>query len=227
MSVTDKTICGQIDNKQTNWSYPFHELIDWLCLKAKQKESVFCDCCPEKMEPAIKSCLKCEVSLCKEHLQPHLECQAFLGHTLVPPLGNLSSRRCLEHKGQVLKYYCSVSKTYVCNICALERNQRNLAEESATVLERKLTASFSISLSGAVWWTILQYLYWLLLVDGGTILWEGELTRWTGFSSVLESRNHRVNHYTFSKNRTFCSVLLHVSTFKPTNKELSMGLVCV
>ncbi|XP_062338077.1 nuclear factor 7, ovary-like [Osmerus eperlanus] len=107
--------------------------------KAKQKKSVFCDCCPEKMEPAIKSCLKCEVSLCKEHLQPHLECQAFLGHTLVPPLGNLSSRRCLEHKGQVLKYYCSVSKTYVCNICALERNQRNLAEESSTVLEGKLT----------------------------------------------------------------------------------------
>lgn len=107
--------------------------------KSEEKEIVFCDCCLEMTEPAIKSCLRCQMSLCKEHLQPHLEYQVLHDHPLVTPLGNLRGMRCVLHEFEALKYYCSSSKTYVCNICALEKKQRNLAEESSKILEKKLT----------------------------------------------------------------------------------------
>ncbi|XP_044076093.1 E3 ubiquitin/ISG15 ligase TRIM25 [Siniperca chuatsi] len=85
---------------------------------------VLCDCCPPEAaegQPslAIKTCLRCEVSLCAEHLQPHLERPAFSTHLLVDPLGDLSQRRCPTHT-EILRYYCADERVYVCGDCLLE-----------------------------------------------------------------------------------------------------------
>uniref|UniRef100_UPI003AAB378E E3 ubiquitin/ISG15 ligase TRIM25-like isoform X1 n=1 Tax=Centroberyx gerrardi TaxID=166262 RepID=UPI003AAB378E len=107
--------------------------------RVKQRESVYCDCCPEKTTLAEKTCLKCEVSLCKEHVKGHLELPVFTGHPLVKPLADLQKRKCPQHEDEVLKYYCNTSRRYICNLCALESKQLNLAAESSSILGRKLT----------------------------------------------------------------------------------------
>ncbi|XP_030017127.1 E3 ubiquitin/ISG15 ligase TRIM25 [Sphaeramia orbicularis] len=82
---------------------------------------VLCDCCPPEKEgrAAVKTCLRCEVSLCAEHLQPHLERPAFSTHLLVDPLGDLSQRRCPTHT-EVFRYYCADERAYVCGDCLLD-----------------------------------------------------------------------------------------------------------
>ncbi|XP_022052860.1 E3 ubiquitin/ISG15 ligase TRIM25-like [Acanthochromis polyacanthus] len=107
--------------------------------REKQTRSVHCDCCQKKETPAVKTCLKCEVSLCTEHVRDHLELPVFTGHPLVQPLGDLLDRKCSQHKDQVLRYYCNSSRRYICNICALELKQLNAATEASTVLRRQLT----------------------------------------------------------------------------------------
>uniref|UniRef100_A0A096LXJ6 Uncharacterized protein n=1 Tax=Poecilia formosa TaxID=48698 RepID=A0A096LXJ6_POEFO len=102
-------------------------------------ECVYCDCCPETKTAAFKSCLKCEVSLCREHMKDHLELQAFTGHPLVDPLSDLLERKCPQHRDQVLRYYCCSSRRYVCNMCALESKQLGSASDASAVLRRQLT----------------------------------------------------------------------------------------
>ncbi len=51
---------------------------------------VVCDCCPEdegnEAQAAVKTCLRCEISLCEQHLRPHLQRPAYSTHLLVEPL---------------------------------------------------------------------------------------------------------------------------------------------
>ncbi|KAM3604561.1 uncharacterized protein V6R79_013022 [Siganus canaliculatus] len=107
--------------------------------KEEEKKSVYCDCCLLTKTLAIKTCLKCEVSLCEEHLKDHLELPVFTGHPLVQPLGDLMERRCPQHEDAVLRYYCTASRRYICNLCAVEDKQRSLLNETSEVLRRKLT----------------------------------------------------------------------------------------
>ncbi|XP_022603833.1 E3 ubiquitin/ISG15 ligase TRIM25-like isoform X2 [Seriola dumerili] len=107
--------------------------------REEQTKVVYCDCCPEKKTLAIKTCLKCEVSMCKEHVKDHQELPVFTGHPVVRPLGDLQARKCPQHEDEVLRYYCNTSRRYICNMCALERKQHNLASEASTVLRRQLT----------------------------------------------------------------------------------------
>ncbi|KAM4728461.1 E3 ubiquitin-protein ligase RNF135-like [Anableps anableps] len=105
----------------------------------KLAECVYCDCCPEPKTAAFKSCLKCEVSLCRKHMQDHLELRAFTGHPLVDPLSDLLERKCPQHQDEVLRYYCSSSRRYICNMCALESKLLSTASDSSAVLRRQLT----------------------------------------------------------------------------------------
>ncbi|XP_041659904.1 E3 ubiquitin/ISG15 ligase TRIM25-like [Cheilinus undulatus] len=107
--------------------------------KAQQNKTVYCDLCPEKKTLAKKTCLKCEVSMCSEHAKNHHELPVFTGHVLVSPLSDLLERKCPQHEDKVLKYYCSTSRRYMCNICAFEKKQLNQATEASTVLRRQLT----------------------------------------------------------------------------------------
>lgn len=46
---------------------------------------------------AVKTCLKCEVSMCQEHVKPHLELPAFREHPLTEPMNDLWKRKCPDH----------------------------------------------------------------------------------------------------------------------------------
>lgn len=47
---------------------------------------------------AVKTCLKCEVSMCQEHVKPHLELPAFRGHPLTEPVNDFWKRKCPDHE---------------------------------------------------------------------------------------------------------------------------------
>ncbi|KAF0047341.1 hypothetical protein F2P81_000974 [Scophthalmus maximus] len=99
--------------------------VRFVCPQCQEEHGeVLCDCCPPEAEEgqpalAVKTCLKCEVSLCAEHLQPHLERSAYSTHLLVDPLGDLSQRRCPTHT-EIFRYYCADERVYVCGDCLLE-----------------------------------------------------------------------------------------------------------
>ncbi|XP_043989258.1 E3 ubiquitin-protein ligase TRIM11-like [Gambusia affinis] len=132
---------GQVVELQK--SYALASIAEDFRLIKKRRETlaecVYCDCCPETTTAAFKSCLKCEVSLCREHAKDHLELPAFTGHPLVDPLSDLLERKCPQHRDQVLRYYCSSSRRYVCNMCALESKQLGSASDASAVLRRQLT----------------------------------------------------------------------------------------
>lgn len=46
---------------------------------------------------AVKTCLKCEVSMCQEHVKPHLELPAFREHPLTDPVNDFWKRKCPDH----------------------------------------------------------------------------------------------------------------------------------
>lgn len=46
---------------------------------------------------AVKTCLKCEVSMCQEHVKPHLELPAFCEHPLTEPISDFWKRKCPDH----------------------------------------------------------------------------------------------------------------------------------
>nr|XP_006630239.2 PREDICTED: E3 ubiquitin/ISG15 ligase TRIM25-like [Lepisosteus oculatus] len=78
--------------------------------------AVPCDWCQKKS--AVRSCLKCELSLCSLHLKPHLEKPAFRDHPLVGPVRNFEQRKCPDH-GEMLRMYCSTEKMPMCSLCAV------------------------------------------------------------------------------------------------------------
>ncbi|XP_068605160.1 E3 ubiquitin-protein ligase TRIM7 [Brachionichthys hirsutus] len=114
-----------------------------------ERSEALCDCCPPDAEGgrpslALKTCLRCEVSLCAQHLQPHLERPAFSSHLLVAPLGDLSQLRCPAHC-ELLRYYCADERVYVCGDCLLggghaQHNVKALrqVEEELKVIVRSL-----------------------------------------------------------------------------------------
>ncbi|XP_022623895.1 E3 ubiquitin/ISG15 ligase TRIM25-like [Seriola dumerili] len=68
---------------------------------------------------AVKTCLKCEVSMCEEHVKPHLELPAFCEHPLTEPINDFWKRKCPEHD-EIYRYYCMDDKVCVCNACTIE-----------------------------------------------------------------------------------------------------------
>uniref|UniRef100_A0A3Q0RJR6 Uncharacterized protein n=1 Tax=Amphilophus citrinellus TaxID=61819 RepID=A0A3Q0RJR6_AMPCI len=68
---------------------------------------------------AVKTCLKCEVSMCQEHIKPHLELPAFRMHPLTEPMNDFWKRKCPDHD-EIYKYYCIDDKMCVCNACTIE-----------------------------------------------------------------------------------------------------------
>ncbi|XP_036407054.1 E3 ubiquitin-protein ligase TRIM11-like [Megalops cyprinoides] len=103
---------------------------------AKLLPEVQCDCCPGD-QAAVQTCLRCEVSLCADHLQPHLQRPAFRSHLLVRPLEDLSQRRCPEHD-ELFRYYCTDEGVYVCTDCVVEGKHSGHQLKSLKRMERDL-----------------------------------------------------------------------------------------
>ncbi|KAM9333462.1 E3 ubiquitin/ISG15 ligase TRIM25-like isoform 2-T2 [Pholidichthys leucotaenia] len=136
-----RTDFGQVVGVQKNYALA-HIAEDFRANRSrreKQTRPVYCDICLDKNTPAFQTCLKCEVSLCRQHASDHLNLPVFTGHPLVSPLGDLQERRCPQHEDRVLRYFCTSSRRYICNLCALEGRQLSTATDASTVLRRQLT----------------------------------------------------------------------------------------
>lgn len=89
-----------------------------------ERMEVFCDHCIDDPSLAVKTCLKCEVSLCSRHLQRHHEKDSFRVHTLVEPLDEQGKKDCAVHR-RPLEYFCSNDMTLLCTTCFIEGRHKN------------------------------------------------------------------------------------------------------
>lgn len=110
------------------------------------QQVVLCDMCTEDRKPALKTCMKCEMSMCVQHLQAHLTTPFLLQtHPLTEPLvpgdtGLGGATRC-PHHGKLLEYYCLDDLTSVCVSCAIEdqhrlHNMKTLSTAHKELLEK-------------------------------------------------------------------------------------------
>ncbi|KAM7404290.1 hypothetical protein PAMP_011653 [Pampus punctatissimus] len=92
--------------------------------ETSQKMEVYCDHCIDERSLAVKTCLKCEVSLCSRHLQRHHEKESFRAHTVVEPLTDLGMKDCIIHR-RPLEYFCSNDMTLLCTACLIGGHHEN------------------------------------------------------------------------------------------------------
>lgn len=68
--------------------------------------------------------MKCEISMCVQHLQVHLTTPVLLQtHPLTEPMALCGTTKCPQH-GKLLEYYCLDDMTCVCVSCAIEDQHR-------------------------------------------------------------------------------------------------------
>ncbi|XP_061434243.1 E3 ubiquitin/ISG15 ligase TRIM25-like [Lethenteron reissneri] len=134
-------------------------LAEQLRVRDGMATAVLCDNCGDDHTPAVKTCLRCEMSFCATHLRPHLENPRLSDHVLVAPIANLEERRCREHSEE-LKFYCTVDSNLVCSTCTIagehtghkvltlknehETRKTRVGEETRAVEEKRKKAEESV-----------------------------------------------------------------------------------
>ncbi|XP_029026172.1 tripartite motif-containing protein 16 [Betta splendens] len=114
--------------------------------------AILCDMCTgEDRKPARKTCMKCEISMCVQHLQAHLTTPVLLQtHPLTEPMAMCGSTKCPQH-GKLLEYYCLDDMTCVCVSCAIEdqhrlHNMKTFATAHKELLEKLSTEQAALLL---------------------------------------------------------------------------------
>lgn len=112
-------------------------------VSSKNFTSVPCHYCPKTVyQSAVRTCLVCGASMCKEHLRPHLESPVFQNHTLVPPMEDVSSWRCQEHQ-EINRIYCRQCGVCVCTVCTVIGSHRDHVCISIREAEREMRVGSS------------------------------------------------------------------------------------
>ncbi|KFQ61186.1 E3 ubiquitin/ISG15 ligase TRIM25, partial [Pelecanus crispus] len=85
-----------------------------------KKEVIACDFCLDQPQPAVKTCLVCNASLCQAHLNKHNAKVSQEEHHVVEVGAGpaVEERRCLEH-GRLLECYCQDEGQYICMLCSI------------------------------------------------------------------------------------------------------------
>ncbi|XP_056405898.1 E3 ubiquitin/ISG15 ligase TRIM25-like [Hyla sarda] len=83
--------------------------------------SVICNYC-DFVTPATKTCLQCETSMCKRHLQYH---NRSVQHDLIDCVSTLEGHKCPIHN-RMRAYYCPAQGTCICVSCCFSKEYRGL-----------------------------------------------------------------------------------------------------
>ncbi|XP_051874820.1 E3 ubiquitin-protein ligase TRIM8-like isoform X2 [Pristis pectinata] len=87
------------------------------------KEAVPCSYCTKKKRSAVKSCLRCQVSMCSTHHGLHSENAMLKNHPLTDPTSDTAMGKCTVHQ-KLLEIYCKDDAICVCTFCALLGNHK-------------------------------------------------------------------------------------------------------
>ncbi|XP_073715992.1 E3 ubiquitin-protein ligase TRIM39-like [Misgurnus anguillicaudatus] len=80
-----------------------------------RRSEVLCDICDERKLKALKSCLTCQTSYCKTHLDLHEKIN-LKKHKLMDPVENIKDYICEKHE-RPLELFCRDDQTCVCVFC--------------------------------------------------------------------------------------------------------------
>ncbi|XP_068121887.1 E3 ubiquitin-protein ligase TRIM39-like [Hyperolius riggenbachi] len=112
----------------------------FLSTQPDQEEAgVFCTYCIHSAVPAVMSCLRCDASLCDNHLRVHSKAPQ---HVLCDPNTSLENRICSIHK-HILEYYCTEDAACICVYCRLDGEHRGhqveMLDEASEKKKKKMT----------------------------------------------------------------------------------------
>ncbi|XP_042198781.1 E3 ubiquitin-protein ligase TRIM11 [Callorhinchus milii] len=96
----------------------------YLALQSSRGAGVLCSYCTQIGLLAVKSCLKCEASMCPRHLRHHTQSAVFRSHLLIDPTADVSLWKCSEHQ-ELLRIYCKDDRVCICSLCALIGKHKN------------------------------------------------------------------------------------------------------
>ncbi|CAN0120451.1 unnamed protein product [Lampetra fluviatilis] len=93
---------------------------------------VVCDHCRNGQTPAVRTCLRCEMSYCATHLRPHVENPRLRDHLLMDPIANLGERRCRQHRQELILYCQQDQSLEVFRLEKMMREKKKTTAESRT-----------------------------------------------------------------------------------------------